>query len=232
MRTLILLVTAVLSAVAGAAAKAGELTADEASWLKAAAPVLTYAHTQGLPLKVVVQPQDTPGETPVGLAFVEGKCVLVLSMRGNPEAQVLLDGIPPSLFGPVVETMAAHELGHCWRHVQRAWGSLPKGLAEAHGFSPLADEHAAMLRDIWRTRREEGFADLVGLAWALKNHPHRYEELHAWYQAQRAIQPLRGGPHDTRVWIRLAADRSAFQPAASIFGQAEPLWQAGLVHDF
>lgn len=232
MKLLFLLVAAVLAAAATATAQAAELTAAESTWLRAAAPVLSFARTQGLPLKVVVQPQDTPGETPVGLAFVEGECVLVLSMRGNREAQVMLEGVAPDLLGPVIEAMAAHELGHCWRHVQRAWGSLPQGLAEALGFSPLAEEQAGVLRDLWRTRREEGFADLVGLAWTRKHHPQRYEELHAWYQTQRAIQPLRGGPHDTRVWIRLAADRTAFKPAASIFEQAEPLWQTGLLHDF
>lgn len=225
----ILLLAAVL---AGAQARAAELIAIESAWLAAAAPVLGFARAQGLPLRVVVQPQDTPGETPVGLALVDGQCVLALSMRGNPEAQAMFDGIAADLVGPVIESMAAHELAHCWRHVRHAWGSLPPGLVEAHGFGPLTDEQAGALRDIGRTRREEGFADLVGLAWTLNHHPQRYEELHAWYRAQRASQPLPGGAHDTRAWVRLAADRSAFKPAASLFEQAEPLWRTGLLEDF
>ena len=38
----------------------------------------------------------------------------------------------------------------------------------------------------WLTRREEGFADLVGLAWTLKHHPQRYDEVHAWHVRLRA----------------------------------------------
>jgi hypothetical protein len=62
-----------------------DLTAIERTWLEAAAPVLSYARAQRLPLDIIVQPQPTPGETPLGMAFVDGRCKLVLSMRGNPE---------------------------------------------------------------------------------------------------------------------------------------------------
>jgi hypothetical protein len=31
------------------------------------------------------------------------------------------------------------------------------------------------------------------------------------------------------VWVRLAADRSMFTPAASIFDQVQQLWLAGLL---
>jgi hypothetical protein len=53
--------------------------------------------------------------------------------------------------------------------------------------------------------------------------------VHAWNVGLRAEQEVESGPHDTRIWIRLAADRSMFNHAASIFEQVEPLWLAGLL---
>jgi hypothetical protein len=40
----------------------------------------------------------------------------------------------------------------------------------------------------------------------------------------------RGG-HDTRVWVRLAADGKRFGAAGRPFEDAAPLWREGLVHD-
>jgi hypothetical protein len=215
-------------ALAGGAARAVELTATERQWLEAALPVLQFARAQVLPLDIVVQPQPTPGETPMGMAFVAGRCKLVLSMRGNPEAQATLDRIEPSLVGPVVEAIAAHELAHCWRHLERAWGTLPEGLDDESWRRGVTREQAELLADMWRTRREEAYADLVGLAWTLNHHPERYEDVHAWHVRVRARQEVETGPHDTRLWVQLAHDRKAFGAAASIFEQVHPLWVAGL----
>ena len=216
----------------GPTSQAAALTATESSWLAAAAPVLAFARAQQLPLSITVQPQDTPGQTPIGMAFIDGQCVLVLSMRGNPEAQAMLQRITPGLLTPIIEAIVAHELGHCWRHLQQTWGSLPSGLVEINGFSQVSDEDAVLLKDMWRTRREEGFADLVGLAWTLRHHPARYDEVHAWHVSLRADQAVDSAPHDTRIWIRLAKDKAAFKPVGSIFEQVEPLWQAGLLQGF
>ena len=218
-----------LGLLANPAAHAVELNATEGAWLEAAAPVLRFARAEGLPLDIIVQPQPTPGVTPLGMAFVAGRCKLVLSMRGNPEAQATLDRVEPALRAAVVQAIAAHELGHCWRHVTRSWGSLPAGLHDITAFSKLSAEHAELLRDMWRTRREEGFADLVGLAWTLKHHPGRYEAVHAWTLRLRAVQEVDTGPHDTRVWVRLAGDRSRFQPGVRIFEQVHALWVAGML---
>jgi hypothetical protein len=215
--------------LAGSATGAGGLTATELAWLEAAIPVLDYAGEQGMPLDVIVQPQDSLGETPLGMAFVNGRCKLVLSMRGNPEAQAVLDRIEPSLRGLVVEALVAHELGHCWRHQQHLWGTLPANVETTSDFSRVSPEMAEMIRDMWQTRREEGFADLVGLAWTLQRHPARYDEVHAWFVRLRAVQEVDTAAHDTRVWVRLAVDRGAFAAKASIFQQVESLWVAGLV---
>ena len=101
------------------------LTDVETRWLQLSWPAVAYAKTQGLPLDIVVQPQPTPGNAPLAMAYVDGRCKLVLSMRGNPEAESTLAEIPPALLTPVVEAMAAHELGHCWRYVRGAWHTLP-----------------------------------------------------------------------------------------------------------
>ena len=215
--------------IVGSDAAAVELTATERAWLESAVPVLRYAREQHLPLDIIVQPQPTPGETPVGMAYVDGRCKLVLSMRDNPEARATLDSIPRELVGPVVEAIAAHELGHCWRHLRQSWGSLPAGLRLVPLGDRLAPEQIALLAEMWRTRREEAYADLVGLAWTARHHPAHYAEVHAWHVRLRAEQAVDTGPHDTRLWVRLAGDPSQFAPAASIFEQVEPLWVAGLL---
>ena len=205
------------------------LTATESAWLNAALPVLTFSRQQGLPLDIVVQPQPTPGQSPLGMAFVDGRCKLVLSMRGNPQAQSTLDDIEPGLQGSVVEAIAAHELGHCWRHVSGTWGKLPEGVSDLMSIARLAPEHAELLRDMWRTRREEGFADLVGLAWTLTRNPGQYAEVHAWYVRLRADQTVDTGPHDTRVWVQFAQDRSRFGTGGAIFERVHALWVQGLL---
>jgi hypothetical protein len=225
-RSSLTLATAML--LAQPASGAVDLTPTEARWLAAAVPVLAFARAQQLPLDIVVRPQATPGDTPLGMAFVDGRCKLVLAMRGNPEAQATLDRIDPGLVEPVVEAIAAHELAHCWRHVQHTWGSLPSGISEFSGNHRVTPEQTELLKDMWRTRREEGYADLVGLAWTLQHHPTHYESVHTWNVGLRARQVVLTGPHDTRKWVNLAQDRAAFRPAASIFEQVEGLWAAGL----
>ncbi len=212
-----------------AAAHAIDLEPVERAWLEAALPVLQFAREQGMPMDIVVQPQPTPGETPLGMAYVAGRCKLVLSMRGNPEAQATLDRVEPALRGAVVEAIAAHELGHCFRHTSHGWGRLPAGLTDTSDFARLSAEHTELLRAMWRTRREEGFADLVGLAWTLARNPDRYDAVHDWNTRLRAEQQVDTGPHDTRVWVKLAADKARFSAAPSIFERVQALWRAGLL---
>src|ERR1043165_5221130 len=75
------------------AARAADLTETELRWLKGAWPVITYAEQAKIPLDIVVQPQATAGNAPLALGFVDGRCKLVLSMRGNPEAEATLQRI-------------------------------------------------------------------------------------------------------------------------------------------
>ena len=124
----------------GPARGAADLTGTERTWLESALPVLVFAREQGLPLDIIVQPQPTPGETSLGMAYVDRRCKLVFSMRGNPEAQATLDRIPQGLLGPVVEAIAAHELAHCWRHVRQSWGTVPAGIGSMPAAGRLTPE--------------------------------------------------------------------------------------------
>ena len=216
--------------VAAHASSRPELTETEMKWLKAGAPVLAYAREQKLPVDIIVQPQDAAGEAPLAMGYVDGRCKLVLSMRGNKDAEAALVDVAPALVPVLIEAMVAHELGHCWRYAQGAWHTLPAGFVSA-----ADDKHdkeiAEKLREMRDTRREEGLADLIGLAWTLKRHPELYSQVHAWLEGIRADQPVPGSHHDTRVWVRLAKDPSAFPAGATPFAQAWPLWQRGLLSD-
>jgi hypothetical protein len=225
------LLVAVLLASFGCA-HAADLTDTEMRWLRAGWPVVNYAKEQQLPLDIVVLPQAKSGDAPLAMGFENQRCKLVLAMRGNPEAQSTLAQIPPGLEGPVVQAMVAHELGHCWRYVHGAWHTVPAGFVDTiDETSPIADREIARLRHEMRdTRREEGFADLVGLAWTLQHHPQQYAQVHAWFAQVRDDQPVPGAHHDTRAWLRLTREPSVFSSAngSDPFNQAWPVWQQGL----
>ena len=205
---------------------ASDLTPTEMRWLRGAWPVIAFVRKENLPLDIVVQPQASPGAAPLALAFVDGRCKLVLSMRGNAEALATLERIEPDLLDATLELMAAHELGHCRRYLDGAWNGLPTG------FSATAPEELSPdLRTAFVTmkaaRREEGYGDLVGLAWAQQQHPQRYARLHAWLVTERSRDLLPGSHHDTLAWVRLAHDGGTLA-GPSIFAAAARLWAAGL----
>ena len=216
--------------LATSACLAADLTELECRWLAGARPVIAFARAEKLPLDIVVQPQPTPGAAPLALAFVEGRCKLVLSMRGNPEAQATLDRLAPALRNLTLELMAAHELAHCRRYVDGAWTALPAGFAAPGVPRGLpADTQAAYL-DMQATRREEGFADLAGLAWIQQRHPQHYATLYAWLVRERSKELIAGSHHDTLAWLKLAQD-GAVLAHASIFAAAARLWPAGLADE-
>jgi hypothetical protein len=205
---------------------AAELTATEMRWLKGVAPVVAFAKQTQLPLDIVVQPQDEPGAAPLALGFVDGRCKLVLSMRGNPEAQATLDRIEPDLLDAALQLMAAHELGHCRRYLDGSWFHLPAGFVAREPASLSADDRQAYA-NMRSMRREEGYADLVGLAWAQKHHRGQYERLHRLLLTERSKDLIAGSHHDTLAWLQLARDGAVFtQP--SIFEAAAALWPRGL----
>lgn len=197
----------------GARAGNSGLTTTELRWLQAVWPVLLYAREAGLPVDVVVQPQPAPELPPMGMAWVGGRCKFVLSLRGNPDTQATDERITPELFDAAMQLMAAHELGHCTRHLRGEW--------------MVAADTAAQLPEAQATQREEAYADLVGLAWTQRHHAALYGRVHAWLLAERELSRLRGPAHDTLAWAQLAARAERFG-GRSIFAEADALWRQGV----
>jgi len=83
-----------LALLAGATAQAADLTALEARWLQAASPVLVYSQNLKLPIDVIVQPQARASDVPLAMGYAGGRCKLVLSLRGNPQAEAVFAGVP------------------------------------------------------------------------------------------------------------------------------------------
>ena len=228
------------SKTVGAVGRTVNLLPLEQRWLQGIAPVLAFARATGYPLDVIVQPQDTPGHTPLAVAFVGGRCKLVLSMRGNVAAQDTLDAIPPDLLGAALELMAAHELGHCERYLAGAFARPAAGFNAAEPVAraggepgPTADPGSAgpaPHANAWAQalRREEAYADLIGLAWTRHRHPQLYTRLHAWLLAERSSDMVRGSAHDTQAWLRLVRDGAALADPA-MFSNATRVWAQGLL---
>ncbi|MCW5659077.1 MAG: hypothetical protein KIT60_15355 [Burkholderiaceae bacterium] len=205
---------------------AADLTVTEVRWLTGAAPVVAFAKAQDMPLDIVVQPQDAPGAAPLALGFVDGRCKLVLSMRGNAEAEATLARIDAGLLDAALELMAAHELGHCRRYLDGTWHGLPAGFVAREPASLNAEDRQAYVQ-MRSTRREEGYADLVGLAWVQRRHAALYPRLHRWLAAERSKDRIPGAHHDTLAWIELVHDGQALA-GGSIFGAAAALWPQAL----
>jgi hypothetical protein len=219
---------ALLSGALSQTAQSADLTPLETRWLQGIWPVANHARQAlELPLDLVVQPQDTPGHAPLSLGFVDGRCKLVLSMRGNPQAQRQLDGIDPALLSATLELMAAHELGHCRRYLDGAWHGVPAGFSPARAPDGLAPDLQQAWLAMRSTRREEGYGDLVGLAWTRERHPALYARLHTWLLAERSAELIPGSHHDTLDWLALAKDPAALE-GPTMFDAAHAVWMRGL----
>jgi hypothetical protein len=211
---------------------AASLTDVEIRWLNAGAPVLAYAKELKLPVDIIVQPIAAgPSDVPLAMGFQDGRCKLVLTMRGNPNTEAILAHVPAEQRTVVIEAMTAHELGHCWRYMQGNLPSLPTGFVEASDNLTESKTHHETQLAISKTRREEGFADLVALAWTQRHHPEQYAEVFAWLEQERHNPPVAGDSHDTLIWIRLAKDASSFETANTPFEQVRSLWNKGLLND-
>jgi ADP-ribose pyrophosphatase YjhB (NUDIX family) len=212
------------------AAQASSLTELEIKWLSAGKPVLEYARAIKLPLDIIVQPQQAPGQVPLALGFENGRCKLVFSMRGNDDAETTLKDVPEADHALMIEAMTAHEIGHCWRYANGTWHSLPAGFVES-GEERGRAELLAASREMRETRREEGFADLVALAWTRRAHPEHYGRVFAWLERMRADPVVPRSHHDTRAWVKLAKDGDVFRQAATPFDAARGPWNEGLVSE-
>lgn len=227
------LALAALVVVAHHAPATPALTQTEQRWLDGATPAIAWGLHQGLPIDIVVLPQARAGDAPLAMGWSEGRCTLVFAMRGNPAAEHTLDAIPAPLLQATIEAMAAHEIGHCQRHRAGAFASLPAGQADVpdriESSQPTA-ELKAIAHDMRVSRREEAYADLVGLAWTHAHHPEQFAQVLAWFDQARAGETDRGF-HDTRHWLALARERDAFADARTPFEQALAMWLRGLAND-
>jgi hypothetical protein len=212
-------------------ANAAELTPLEKRWLAAAYPVLEYARSQQLPIDIVVQPQAGPDDVPLAMGFADKRCKLVMSLRGNPDAEKVLAGVAPDAQQELIEAMAAHEIAHCWRYAHGAWHELPAGFVEVGDETAADPSLLAASKAMREMRREEGYADLVALAWIRHSHPTDYVRVHDWLDKVRAVQPVARSGHDTRVWVKLAEDAGSFGPADQPFEDAATMWKKGLLND-
>ena len=219
-----------LALLAGATAQAAELTALETRWLQAASPVLVYSQALKLPIDIIVQPQARATDVPLAMGYADGRCKLVLSLRGNPQAESVFAGIAENEQGELIEAMAAHEIAHCWRHAEGSWNALPAGFTEVGEETAGDGSLLAVARALRESRREEAYADLAALAWTRHSHPQAYPRVHGWLAKVRAGQTPRGG-HDTRAWVALAQDGARFGAATAPFADAAPLWREGLMQD-
>jgi hypothetical protein len=196
------------------------LTDTETRWIAAGMSVVRYARGANLPVDIVVQPGDEPGASPVAMGIKDGRCKLVLSMRGNAGATALVGSVPPAAFDAVVSAVFAHEIGHCWRYVQGEWNALPSDFTRP---SNDAAADAEPMPALGESRREEGYADLVALAWTRRAHPQQYGEVRGWLERFRA-DALPGEHHDTGAWLRRAREPAAFDASVPLFEQAKRLW--------
>jgi len=210
------------------------LTPAESRWVGAGMPVVRHALRAGLPVDIVVQPGDEPDASPIAMGIKDGRCKLVLSLRGNPGAEALDRSLPPELFEAAAQAVFAHEIGHCWRYVQGAWKALPAGFSvagdEGADDASQGEAMAALARqrrEMRETRREEGYADLVGLAWTRRVHQRQYRAVLDWLERFRDDGPA-GAHHDTTRWLRLAGDPSVFSVGGDMFEEAEALWAIGV----
>jgi hypothetical protein len=211
------------------AVAAAKLTDLESRWLRAGQPVIAFARARGLPIDIIVQPQDAPGAVPLALGYEAGRCKLVLSLRGNAQADSVLQGVPAARQEAMIEAMTAHEIGHCQRYAQGDWHVLPRGFVELP--SMQRGKLKRLAQELRETRREEGYADLVALAWMHGRHPEQYQDVLAWMRGVRASDESGEGSHATQAWLALAQDQSAFDESASPFEQAQVLWLKGLSGD-
>ena len=207
------------------------LADNERAWIAAAMPVVRHGRALHMPLDIVVQPDAQPDASPIALGIRDGRCKLVLSLRGNPGADALQAGVPRDRFEAVAQAVFAHELAHCWRWSQGAWHALPAGFVDAPAVSEPATGDtatlAALALEMRETRREEAYADLVGLAWTARTHPADYAAVREWIGHFRD-DALPGDHHDTTPWLHLADDPGVFAADADLFMAAGRLWEQGL----
>ena len=224
-----------LLAFRAAPAAAPDISDTERQWLDGATPPLAWAVKAGMPIDIALVPaaEVQPGDSPLAMGWRDGRCKLFVATRGNPVAESLLAQIPAAIRQEAIEAMAAHEIGHCRHYIAGTFKQLPRGFVDkpdATEDSQPTAELKAEARDMRAQRREEAYADLVGLAWTHAANPEQFAPVQAWLEAFRTDSDARSA-HDTGHWLALAHAADAFAGSAKPFVQADALWQRGLLDD-
>ncbi len=226
---------ALLLTFRAAPAAAPDISETERQWLDGATPPLAWAVKAGMPVDIaLLAPEEVePGNPPLSMGWRDGRCKLFLATRGNPLAESQLAAIPAAIRQEVLEAMAAHEIGHCRHYIAGTFEQLPRGFIDkpdvVEDHQPTA-ELKAEARGMRAQRREEAYADLVGLAWTHAANPDQFAQVQAWLEAFRANDAPRTS-HDTGHWLALAHAADAFSGKPTPFTQADALWQRGLQDD-
>jgi hypothetical protein len=207
------------------------LTPTESKWLSAAAPVVVYAREQLLPVDIIIAPQGMQGHSPVAMAFLNGRCKLVMSLRSQGTAEDTLERIPDKLFNAVAQAITAHEVAHCWRVSRNETSQSQAGFFDFQSTKINTNNFAKNMQSMDMSRNEEGFADLFGLAWTQMRNPTQYAQVHEWFTQQRSHRHVVGGEHDTSIWIELAKNPAIFNVQAAPFEQVLAPWSQGLLSD-
>jgi hypothetical protein len=221
----------VMASMSTAAWADSALTPMESRWLSAAAPVVIFAREQLLPVDIIIAPQGLQGHSPVAMAFLNGRCKLVLSLRAQATAQDTLERIPENLFNAVAQAITAHEVAHCWRVSHGDTQQTQASFFDRQSTQIDLSSFAKNMQSIDMSRNEEGFADLFGLAWTQMKNPAQYAQVHDWFTQQRSHRHVAGGEHDTSTWIKLASNPGIFNAQATPFEQVLAPWNQGLLSE-
>lgn len=175
-------------------AHATPLTPDEQGWLNAVSVFTPDAKAAGMTLEVERETAPKSGSSPVAAEYRSGKCVIILSARGNP-ASVLVQQLVMGPSAPAVARVAsvAHEFGHCahLHALNKGQGNLPAA------FSPDA----------------EALADAYALAWFASNSPSNFGTALAFFRKLRADASSKYAASRDAV-ERMAGAQATDQPLA------------------
>lgn len=166
---------------------------SEQQWIAAARHAVAFGKAHGLDIVMEVeQGNGLSGHTPVGVWNENGRCTLVVSVRGNPTARRLEAMIDPPLLELFLQGAAMHEVGHCYRRLN-GYPHNEKLLPVVAWIGPVRDWFMR------RIRTEEAFADMTEIAWLARYHPERFDAMVE--QIQRVRRRFLEPKHDTLAWL-------------------------------
>lgn len=182
-------------------------------WIRVIEVVRQHALFKDLNMAYAKAPAANIGYTPVGVLERAGvDCVVVVSDGENPKmAQMMAFPSTPLVTAAFMETVAAHELGHCirMRGKQLSLQLWERVAAAAEGSA----ERLALEKQL---SMEEAYADAYAFVYLKDTHPALYEEVllvmeslrnepnfaNPFYQVDPLYAQLKTGGFDARLPLR------------------------------